>query len=111
MVYDENNKLYLEKISLGDLWSGLYSSPIFTSHNDLTQWAKSKKLIDSISNNKWSFQHRLSHINFTITVFVCNLKKNKKVSLIEDNWYNLSNITIGIPKYQNKINEKFRQLI
>ena len=111
VVYDENNKLYLEKISLGDLWSGLYSSPIFTSHNDLTQWAKSKKLIDSISNNKWSFQHRLSHINFTITVFVCNLKKNKKVSLIEDNWYNLSNITIGIPKYQNKINEKFRQLI
>ncbi len=111
VVYDENNKLYLEKISLGDLWSGLYSSPIFTSHNDLTQWAKSKKLIDSISNNKWSFQHRLSHINFTITVFVCNLKKNKKVSLMDDNWYNLSNITIGIPKYQNKINEKFRQLI
>ncbi len=108
VVIDDKNNLYLEKISLGNLWSGLYSSPIFPSFNNLVEWVELKGLKNCISDTEWSFEHKLSHINFTITVFVCNLKKNKKVSLIDDNWYNLSNITIGIPKYQNKINDKFR---
>ena len=50
---------------------------------------------------------RLSHINFTIDAFLCNVDEDKKISLIEDNWYNLSTITKGVPKYQNKIIDKF----
>lgn len=110
VIVDSKNNFYLEKISLGDLWSGLYSSPIFTSKDKLLDWAKSKNLSQSLTKKFYSFQHRLSHINFTIDAFLCSVDKDKKISLIEDNWYNLSNITIGVPRYQNKIVDKFRQV-
>ena len=110
VIIDSQNNLYLEKISIGNLWSGLYSSPIFTSKSKLIEWAKSKNLSTLFTKKFYSFQHRLSHINFTIDAFLCSVDKDKKISLIEDNWYNLSNITIGVPKYQNKIIDKFRQV-
>jgi len=108
VIIDSHNNFYLEKISIGNLWSGLYSSPIFTSKARLIEWAKSKNLAHFFTKNFCSFQHRLSHINFTINAFLCNVDEDKKISLIEDNWYNLSNITIGVPKYQNKLIDKFR---
>ena len=107
VIIDSHNNFYLEKISLGNLWSGLYSSPIFTSKAKLIEWAKSKNLVQFFTEKLYSFQHRLSHINFTIDAFLCNVDEDKKISLIEDNWYNLSNITKGMPKYQNKIIDKF----
>ena len=110
VIVDDDNNFYLEKISLGNLWSGLHSSPIFTSKDKLLEWAKSKNLSQSFTKKFYSFQHRLSHINFTIDAFLYSVDKDKKISLIEDNWYNLSNITIGVPKYQNKIIDKFRQV-
>jgi len=110
VIIDCQNNLYLEKISIGNLWPGLYSSPIFTSKSKLLEWAKSKNLSTLFTKKFFSFQHRLSHINFTIDAFLCCVDKDKKISLIEDNWYNLSNITIGVPKYQNKIIDKFRQV-
>jgi len=110
VIIDSHDNLYLEKISLGNLWSGLYSSPIFTSKSKLLEWAKSKNLSQLFTKKFCSFQHRLSHINFTIDAFLCTVDKDKKISLIHDNWYNLSNITIGVPKYQNKIIDKFRQV-
>jgi len=109
VVMDNHDNFYLEKISIGNLWSGLYSSPIFPSKAKLIEWAKSKNLTQFFTKEFCSFQHRLSHINFTIDAFLCNVDEDKKISLIEDNWYNLSNITIGVPKYQNKIIDKFRQ--
>ena len=110
VIVDDKNNFYLEKISLGNLWSGLHSSPIFSSKDKLLEWAKSKNLSQIFRKKFCSFQHRLSHINFTIDTFLYSVDKDKKISLIEDNWYNLSNITIGVPKYQNKIIDKFRQV-
>ena len=32
----------------------------------------------------------------------CNLDANKNISLLDDNWYNLSEINKGVPKFQFK---------
>jgi lambda repressor-like predicted transcriptional regulator len=36
--------------------------------------------------------------------------KNKKISLIKDNWYNLSDINIWISRYQNKTIKRYIDL-
>ena len=51
----------------------------------------------------WNFVHKLSHIDFLFNVNLFKLKPNKKVSLIGENWYNLSSINYGTPKFQEKI--------
>ena len=58
---------------------------------------------DLVNKDIWQFNHKLSHIEFLFNVKVCKINCNKKISLMKDNWYNLSDINIGIPKYQNKI--------
>ena len=110
-IRDLRDNFYLEKISMGNLWSGLYSSPIFGSESKLNKWIEDNQFNNFVSDNCWTFEHRLTHKKITFFVYSCVLDKNKKVSLIQDNWYNLSNITIGIPRYQTKINEIFEQAI
>lgn len=103
MLVDSTNRLYLEKISYMNLWEGLYSSPIFTNKVKLDKWLLENSLEDLVNKDIWQFNHKLSHIEFLFNVKVCKINCNKKISLMKDNWYNLSDINIGIPKYQNKI--------
>ena len=39
----------------------------------------------------------------------CNLDANKNISLLDDNWYNLSEINKGVPKFQFKAVESISQ--
>tara|TARA_B100001769_G_C22092706_1_gene589365 strand:+ start:716 stop:1765 length:1050 start_codon:yes stop_codon:yes gene_type:complete len=109
-IVNHNCDLYLEKISYDNLWKGLYSSPIFHSKSELLDWVDTTNLKNSLESGVWKFSHNLSHIKFTFNVMVCNIKYHKKLSLSDDNWYNLSNIDFGIPKYQNKIFNKLKEL-
>ena len=102
-IYNNKNEIYLEKIEQGNLWKGLYSSPLFYSKDRMIKWIKDKKLISELKTQHWVFKHKLSHINFNFNVYSCKLNRNKKISLINDNWYNLSNIEYGVPKFQEKI--------
>ena len=107
-ILNQDGDFYLEKISYSNLWNGLYSVPIFHKKSDLFAWANSFNLEKSLESNIWKFSHDLSHIKFTFNVLLCNIKSQKKVSLSDDNWYNLSNMDFGIPKYQDKIFNKYK---
>ncbi len=109
VIINRNKDIYLEKISYDNLWKGLYSSPIFHNKSDLLKWASSFKLNKSLNSVTWKFSHNLSHIKFTFNVMVCDIKYHKKISLSVDNWYNLSSIDFGIPKYQTTIFNKYKE--
>ena len=109
VIINKDTNMYLEKISYKNLWKGLYSSPIFDKKSDLLKRVNSMNLNKSLESGTWKFTHDLSHIKFTFNVMVCNVKYQKKISLSDDNWYNLSNIDFGIPKYQNKIFNKYKE--
>ena len=106
-IINQNGDFYFEKISFDNLWKGLYSAPIFHKKSDLLNWVNLFNLGKSLESNIWKFSHDLSHIKFIFNVMTCNIKSHKKVSLSHDNWYNLSNIDFGIPKYQDKIINKY----
>ena len=107
-ILNQDGDFYLEKISYNNLWNGLYSAPLFHKKSDLFEWVDSFNLGKSLESKIWKFSHDLSHIKFTFNVMVCNVKSHKKVSLSDDNWYNLSNMDFGIPKYQDKIFNKYK---
>lgn len=107
-ILNQDGDLYLEKISYNNLWNGLYSAPIFHKKSDLFRWVDSFNLGKSLESEIWKFSHNLSHIKFIFNVMTCNIKSQKKISLSDDNWYNLSNMDFGIPKYQNKIFNKYK---
>ncbi len=102
------NKLYMKKISLNGLWKGLYSSPLFINEKKMTLWLKQKNLKDNPEIESGIFKHKLSHIDFTFRVKLFEVKSNKKLILSDDNWYNLSDIEHGIPKFQEKILSLFK---
>jgi len=107
-ILNQDGDFYLEKISYENLWNGLYSAPIFHKKSDLFKWVNSFNLEKSLESEIWKFSHDLSHIKFIFNVVTCNIKSHKKVSLSDDNWYNLSNMDFGIPKYQDKIFNKYK---
>ena len=101
-ISDKQGKYYLEKISINKLWDGLYSSPIFLCQEDLETWARAHNLINQLDKRVRKFNHKLSHYDICFSVMSCNLDANKNISLLDDNWYNLSEINKGVPKFQFK---------
>ena len=110
VIINNKGEFYLEKISYDNLWRGLYSSPVFHNESDLMRWSKSHKIEEFIEYDIFTFSHKLSHITFTFNAILCNIKYHKKVSLSDDNWYNLSDIDFGIPKYQDKIFNQYKSI-
>jgi A/G-specific adenine glycosylase len=110
VIVNNKGQFYLEKISYDNLWKGLYSSPVFHNQSDLMSWTESHKIEEYVESNIWKFTHKLSHIKFTFNTILCNIKYHKKVSLSDDNWYNLSDIDFGIPKYQDKIFNQYKSI-
>ena len=110
VVINNKGQFYIEKISYDNLWKGLYSSPVFHNQSDLMGWAESHKIGGCMESDIWKFTHRLSHIKFTFNIILCNIKYYKKVSLSDDNWYNLSDIDFGMPKYQDKIFNQYKSI-
>ena len=102
VISDKQGKYYLEKISINKLWDGLYSSPIFLCQEDLETWARTHNLINQLDKRVRKFNHKLSHYDICFSVMSCNLDANKNISLLDDNWYNLSEINKGVPKFQFK---------
>ena len=102
-ILDNNQRIFLERIIFKNLWRGLYSSPIFTSKNNMREWLSNYNLLGDLKKDKWDFLHKLSHKDFLFHIQLCHIKSNKKISLMGDNWYNLSNIGQGMPKFQEKI--------
>ena len=102
VISDNQGKYYLEKISINKLWDGLYSSPIFLRQKDLDKWAKEHNLKSQLGRRVKKFNYKLSHYDICFSVKSCNLNTNKNISLLDDNWYNLSDINKGVPRFQFK---------
>jgi len=102
-ILDNNERIFLERIIFKNLWKGLYSSPLFTSKNNMFLWLDNYKLLNDLKKDKWDFSHKLSHKNLLFHIQLCQIKSNKKISLMGDNWYNLSDIGQGTPRFQEKI--------
>ena len=102
-IRDRDGRYYLEKISLNKLWEGLYSSPVFLKKKDLDDWASYHGLSESLDTKIKTFRHKLSHFDISFSVKSCHIKNNKNISLLDDNWYNLSEVDKGVPKFQDKI--------
>ena len=62
-----------------------------------------RKNLDDIRINKYEINHRVTNKDIKITNYVYFLKNDKNVSLSTENWYNLSKINVGIPKYFDKL--------
>ena len=102
VISDREGKYYLEKISINKLWDGLYSSPIFLAQKDLDNWAKERNLTDQLDRGVKKFNYKLSHYDICFSVKSCNVNTDKNISLLDDNWYNLSDINKGVPRFQFK---------
>ena len=57
--------------------------------------------------NKYEINHRVTNKDIKIINYVYFLKSDKNVSLSTENWYNLSKINVGIPKYLDKAIEVY----
>ena len=107
-VINSLDEVYLEKIESGMLWDNLYSGPFFYSAMKMNSWLKKKRISAAKIKNKFEINHRVTNKNIKITNYVYFLKNNKNVSLSRENWYNLAEINVGIPKYFDKAIKAYR---
>ena len=103
ILVDSHKKIFLEKIQDGSLWKNLYSSPSFNTKEKEEMWISKNNLSTIKKPEQISISHRVTNKLYKFIATFYFLKSNKKVSLSRHNWYNLSNINVGIPKYQEKI--------
>ncbi len=108
VLINSKKEIYLEKIIKGKLWEGLYSSPFFLETGDKKKWINMNNLRYKKPNYVVSIGHRVTNKKIKINTEFYFLKNDKKVSLSSDNWYNLANINVGVPKYQQKILDIYR---
>jgi A/G-specific adenine glycosylase len=102
VIINMNNEIYLEKIETGQLWLGLFSSPNFNSLSSKNDWMRKNNLSFLKAQYHASFTHRVTNKIYSFNVDYYFLKNDKNVSLSTKNWYNLSDINVGVPKYLNK---------
>ena len=102
------DKVYLEKIESGMLWENLYSGPFFYSVMKMKIWLREKNISSTNNKNKFEINHRVTNKDIKITNYVYFLKNDKNVSLSRENWYNLAEINVGIPKYFDKAIKTYR---
>ena len=107
-VINSLDQVYLEKIESGTLWENLYSGPFFYSAVKMNSWLRKKKISADKIKNKFEINHRVTNKDIKITNYVYSLKNDKNVSLSTENWYNLSEINVGIPKYFDKAIKVYR---
>lgn len=107
IIINSLNQVYLEKIKSGLLWENLYSGPFFYSKHEMQTWLTAKNIKDAYTNNKYEINHRVTNKDIKIINYVYFLKSDKNVSLSTENWYNLSKINVGIPKYLDKAIEVY----
>ena len=102
VLINQSNQIYLEKIKVGMLWQGLYSSPVFTLNSHTNKWMLRNNISDLKPIYRSNIIHRVTDKKIMFNTFFYFLKNDKKVSLSSKNWYNLANINVGVPKYQDK---------
>ena len=107
MIINPLDEVYLEKIESGMLWENLFSGPFFYSKIEMNSWLREKNISVSKIKNKFVINHRVTNKDIKITNYVYFLKNDKNVSLSTENWYNLSKINVGIPKYLDKAIEVY----
>ncbi len=108
VIINQSNQIYLEKIKVGKLWQGLYSSPIFTLNSHTSKWMLRNNISDIKPIYRSNIIHRVTDKKIMFNTFFYFLKNDKKVSLSSKNWYNLANINVGVPKYQDKALDIYR---
>jgi A/G-specific adenine glycosylase len=102
VIINQHNQVYLEKITTGKLWLGLFSSPTFNSQSLKNNWMLNNNLDHLDPLYESSFTHRVTNKIYHFNVQYYFLKNDKKVSLSTKNWYNLSDINVGLPRYLDK---------
>ncbi len=107
IIISSKNMIYLKKINSGKLWLDLYAGPLFETEIDMITWKKQN--INSLKP-KHNFQiiHKVTNKKIIFKSTVYHLKNDKSISLSSENWYNLPNINIGIPKFMVKVIDKYR---
>ena len=108
VLINQKNQIYLEKIRAGMLWQGLYSSPIFTSNSCKDKWVLKNNISNLKPIYKTTILHRVTNKKIILNTIFYFLKNDKKVSLSSKNWYNLANIDVGVPRYQDKALDIYR---
>ena len=108
VLINQSNQIYLEKIKVGMLWQGLYSSPVFTLNSHTNKWMLRNNISDLKPIYRSNIIHRVTDKKIMFNTFFYFLKNDKKVSLSSKNWYNLANIDVGVPKYQEKALDIYR---
>ena len=69
---------------------------------------KNKILINLKPNHNFQIIHKVTNKNIIFKSSVYHLKNDKSISLSSENWYNLANINVGIPKFMEKVIDKYR---
>ncbi len=108
VLINSKKQIYLKKINKGKLWEGLYSSPFFMGIDDKKKWQNSNNFSSKKPNNVVSIEHRVTNKKIKIAAEFYFLKNDKKVSLSTENWYNLADIKVGVPRYLEKVLDIYR---
>ena len=107
IIINSENMIYLKKIISGKLWLDLYAGPVFESENDMINW-KNQNINKFMPNHNFQIVHKVTNKNIIFKSFIYHLKNDKSISLSSENWYNLANINVGIPKFMEKVIGKYR---
>ena len=107
IIINSENMIYLKKIISGKLWLDLYAGPVFESKNDMINW-KNQNINKFKPNHNFQIIHKVTNKNIIFKSSVYHLKNDKSISLSSENWYNLANINVGIPKFMEKVIGKYR---
>ena len=108
VLINSKKQIYLEKINKGKLWEGLYSSPFFMGIEDKKKWQNSNNFSYKKPNHVVSIAHRVTNKKIKIATEFYFLKNDKKVSLSTENWYNLADIKVGVPRYLERVLDIYR---
>ncbi len=103
IIINSKNMIYLKKIISGKLWLDLYAGPLFESEKDMFNW-KNQNINKFKPNHNFQIIHKVTNKKIIFKSTVYHLKNDKSISLSSENWYNLPNINVGIPKFMVKSN-------
>ena len=77
------------------------------NQRDMTKW-QIQNLNKFKPNHNFQISHKVTNKNIIFKSSVYHLKNDKSISLSSENWYNLANINVGIPKFMQKVIGKYR---
>lgn len=101
-----NNKIWMKKNTIHNIWNNLFCFPSFDKQNQATQWLQENKIDIKKCKEIKSFNHEFSHFTIqAIPIFIKLFFRKDFLNIDKQGiWYNLKNPQkVGLPQLVKKI--------